>query len=235
LGQLQKPLIGILSQTAGSTDKFWVNPVNFRLKVEIPLSPEPWWRPVLPGGGHDIIKTFHGESYLWALTNPGAMIILGWRGGGGVASTPLKPTSTRACITIACGARGAVNRRRAVAAAAAAAAALRRMRRQRRRRHHVLVALVQQRLLPRRRHRVAHLRPPRGRRVKFYIRQRAVAQHSQVDPAWFDCKNPYKGLRVDPDSGPTPCISGSPQHAPLSRLSRSRPGSEGGRKALVCL
>jgi hypothetical protein len=32
LGQLQQPLIGILSQTAGSTDKFWVNPVNFRLK-----------------------------------------------------------------------------------------------------------------------------------------------------------------------------------------------------------
>jgi hypothetical protein len=31
LGQLQQPLIGILSQTAGSTDKFWVNPVDFRL------------------------------------------------------------------------------------------------------------------------------------------------------------------------------------------------------------
>jgi hypothetical protein len=31
LGQLQQPLIGILSQTAGSTDKFWVNPVNSRL------------------------------------------------------------------------------------------------------------------------------------------------------------------------------------------------------------
>ena len=32
LGQLQLSLIGILSQTAGSTGKLWVNPVNFRLE-----------------------------------------------------------------------------------------------------------------------------------------------------------------------------------------------------------
>jgi hypothetical protein len=29
LGQLSQPLIGILSQTAGSTGKLWVNPVSF--------------------------------------------------------------------------------------------------------------------------------------------------------------------------------------------------------------
>ena len=31
LGQLSQSLIGILSQTAGSNGKLWVNPVNFRL------------------------------------------------------------------------------------------------------------------------------------------------------------------------------------------------------------
>ena len=31
-GQLQQPLIWILSQTAGSAGKVWVNPVNFRLR-----------------------------------------------------------------------------------------------------------------------------------------------------------------------------------------------------------
>jgi hypothetical protein len=33
LGQLQQPLIGILSQTAGSAGKLWVNPVNFRFQA----------------------------------------------------------------------------------------------------------------------------------------------------------------------------------------------------------
>ena len=36
LGQLQQPLIGILSQTAGSTGKFWVSPVNFRFELRGP-------------------------------------------------------------------------------------------------------------------------------------------------------------------------------------------------------
>jgi hypothetical protein len=38
LVQLQQSLIGMLSQTAGSTEKLWVNSVNFRFGADAPLA-----------------------------------------------------------------------------------------------------------------------------------------------------------------------------------------------------
>jgi hypothetical protein len=51
LGQLQQSLnlIGILGQTAGSTGKLWVNPVNFRLGAGVAGTRHPWPAPATPG------------------------------------------------------------------------------------------------------------------------------------------------------------------------------------------